>query len=92
MSSETALNAGQLPPQPCSCGAPQRHGSDEEAGVRRRPDDLPGRAAGVGPTGDPHQPGVRPRLGGTYVPEGAGLLYGHLILRCGDYLQLSANK
>lgn len=46
----------------------QRHGSDEEAGLRWHQDELPRRPAGpagVSATGDPHQPGVGPRLGGT---------------------------
>lgn len=45
----------------------QRHGSDEEAGMWWHQDELPGRAtgpAGVSQTGDPHQPGVCPRLSG----------------------------
>lgn len=48
--------------------SPQRHGSDEKAGMRWHQDELPGRATGptgVSQTGDPHQPGVCPRLSGT---------------------------
>lgn len=46
----------------------QRHGSDEEAGMWWHQDQLPWRAAspaGVGQTGNPHQPGVCAGLSGT---------------------------
>lgn len=55
----------------CASLLPQRHGPDEEAGMRRHQDQLPRRtpgAGGVGPAGDPHQPGVGPRLSGTLAP------------------------
>ena len=71
------LHSGRLALN-CPSAPPQRHGSDEEAGMRRHPDELPGRApgpAGVGQAGDPHQPGVCPGFGGRSWSEALHLSF-----------------